>query len=260
MKTIWRKSNAAKGLEVSIKGGVRRTYDDVRTLTGKGLPQMMSRHVDANGNLYVEIKKPRPMDLRIDRLVANCYHHTVGKRLQGQVFIIHKDRNPKHCWAENLKWATPYEHGEFYANEEWVNTPDGYRLVLDDIYVSKDGKVKMNGEELTICDSLYDSDIDMQVAISPHIAIWNGKYYDRSNKLDKLVASAFLPIPDNLKSPGLIHVDMDYMNCNLNNLTWVECDSEEYKEYMDRQKADMEKRTFELNPERAKHLQIGQGV
>jgi len=50
------------------------------------------------------------------------------------------------------------------------------------------------------------------------------------------------------------------MNCNLNNLTWVECDSEEYQEYMDRQKADMEKRTSELNPERAKHLQIGQGV
>ena len=259
-KSIWRKYNAVKGLEVSIKGGVRRTYDDVRAWTGKGLPQMMSRQVDANGNLYVEIKKPRRMDLRIDRLVASCYYHTVGKRLQGQVFIIHKDREKTHCWAENLKWATPYEHGEFYANEEWVNTPDGYRLVLDDIYVSKEGKVKMNGEELTICDSLYDSDIDMQVAVSPHIAIWNGKYYDRSNKLDKLVAAAFLPIPDNLKSPGLIHVDMNYMNCNLNNLTWVECDSEEYQEYMDRQKADMEKRTSELNPERAKHLQIGQGV
>ena len=90
-KSIWRKYNAVKGLEVSIKGGVRRTYDDVRAWTGKGLPQMMSRQVDANGNLYVEIKKPRRMDLRIDRLVASCYYHTVGKRLQGQVFIIHKD-------------------------------------------------------------------------------------------------------------------------------------------------------------------------
>ena len=190
-KSIWRKYNAVKGLEVSIKGGVRRTYDDVRAWTGKGLPQMMSRQVDANGNLYVEIKKPRRMDLRIDRLVASCYYHTVGKRLQGQVFIIHKDRNPKHCWAENLKWATPYEHGEFYANEEWVNTPDGYRLVLDDIYVSKDGKVKMNGEELTIYDSFFDPDMDREAAVSPFVYVEEGKmhaeayYYDSKESIKK---------------------------------------------------------------------------
>lgn len=260
MKTIWRKSNAAKGLEVSKGGAVRRIYDSRWSLTGKSEPRILKRQTDKNGNQFVAILRPKQINLRIDRLVASCYYHTVGQRLQGQVFIIHKDRDKTHCWADNLKWATPYEHGEFYANEEWVNTPDGYRLVLDDIYVSKDGRVKMNGEELTICDSFFDPDIDIEVAITPHIAIWNGKYYDRSYKLDKLVASAFLPIPDGLKSPALIHVDMDYMNCNLNNLTWVECDSEEYQEYVDRQKSDMEKRTSELNPERAKHLQIGQGV
>ena len=256
MKTIWRKSNAAKGLEVSIKGGVRRTYDDVRTLTGKGLPQMMSRHVDANGNLYVEIKKPRPMDLRIDRLVANCYHHTVGKRLQGQVFIIHKDREKTHCWAENLKWATPYEHGEFYANEEWVNTPDGYRLVLDDIYVSKDGKVKMNGEELTIYDSFFDPDMDREAAVSPFVYVEEGNQRKRLF-IEYLVAAAYIRKPEGLGYTALLHKDLDYKNCALDNLEWVRYDSNEFKQYLKKREADIEDRLKELNPYPVQHFKFG---
>ena len=256
MKTIWRKSNAAKGLEVSIKGGVRRTYDDVRTLTGKGLPQMMSRHVDANGNLYVEIKKPRPMDLRIDRLVANCYHHTVGKRLQGQVFIIHKDREKTHCWAENLKWATPYEHGEFYANEEWVNTPDGYRLVLDDIYVSKEGKVKMNGKELTIYDSFFDPDMDREAAVSPFVYVEEGNQRKRLF-IEYLVAAAYIRKPEGLGYTALLHKDLDYKNCALDNLEWVRYDSNEFKQYLKKREADIEDRLKELNPYPVQHIKFG---
>jgi hypothetical protein len=256
MKTIWRKSNAAKGLEVSIKGGVRRTYDDVRTLTGKGLPQMMSRHVDANGNLYVEIKKPRPMDLRIDRLVANCYHHTVGKRLQGQVFIIHKDREKTHCWAENLKWATPYEHGEFYANEEWVNTPDGYRLVLDDIYVSKEGKVKMNGKELTIYDSFFDPDMDREAAVSPFVYVEEGNQRKRLF-IEYLVAAAYIRKPEGLGYTALLHKDLDYKNCALDNLEWVRYDSNEFKQYLKKREADIEDRLKELNPYPVQHFKFG---
>lgn len=256
MKTIWRKSNAAKGLEVSIKGDVRRTYDDVRTLTGKGLPQMMSRHVDANGNLYVEIKKPRPMDLRIDRLVANCYHHTVGKRLQGQVFIIHKDREKTHCWAENLKWATPYEHGEFYANEEWVNTPDGYRLVLDDIYVSKEGKVKMNGKELTIYDSFFDPDMDREAAVSPFVYVEEGNQRKRLF-IEYLVAAAYIRKPEGLGYTALLHKDLDYKNCALDNLEWVRYDSNEFKQYLKKREADIEDRLKELNPYPVQHFKFG---
>ena len=255
-KSIWRKYNAVKGLEVSIKGGVRRTYDDVRAWTGKGLPQMMSRQVDANGNLYVEIKKPRRMDLRIDRLVASCYYHTVGKRLQGQVFIIHKDRNPKHCWAENLKWATPYEHGEFYANEEWVNTPDGYRLVLDDIYVSKDGKVKMNGEELTIYDSFFDPDMDREAAVSPFVYVEEGNQRKRLF-IEYLVAAAYIQKPEGLGYTALLHKDLDYKNCALNNLKWVRYDSNEFQQYLKKREADIEDRLKELNPYPVQHFKFG---
>ena len=256
MKTIWRKSNAAKGLEVSIKGGVRRTYDDVRAWTGKGLPQMMSRQVDANGNLYVEIKKPRRMDLRIDRLVASCYYHTVGKRLQGQVFIIHKDREKTHCWAENLKWATPYEHGEFYANEEWVNTPDGYRLVLDDIYVSKEGKVKMNGEELTIYDSFFDPDMDREAAVSPFVYVEEGNQRKRLF-IEYLVAAAYIRKPEGLGYTALLHKDLDYKNCALNNLKWVNSDSNEFQQYLKKREADIEDRLKELNPYPVQHFKFG---
>ena len=255
-KSIWRKYNVVKGLEVSIKGGVRRTYDDVRAWTGKGLPQMMSRHVDANGNLYVEIKKPRPMDLRIDRLVANCYHHTVGKRLQGQVFIIHKDREKTHCWAENLKWATPYEHGEFYANEEWVNTPDGYRLVLDDIYVSKEGKVKMNGKELTIYDSFFDPDMDREAAVSPFVYVEEGNQRKRLF-IEYLVAAAYIRKPEGLGYTALLHKDLDYKNCALDNLEWVRYDSNEFKQYLKKREADIEDRLKELNPYPVQHFKFG---
>ena len=256
MKTIWRKSNAAKGLEVSKGGAVRRIYDSRWSLTGKSEPRILKRQTDKNGNQFVAILRPKQINLRIDRLVASCYYHTVGQRLQGQVFIIHKDRDKTHCWADNLKWATPYEHGEFYANEEWVNTPDGYRLVLDDIYVSKDGKVKINSEELTVCDSFFDPDMDRKAAVSPFVYVEEGNQRKRLY-IEDLVAAAYIQKPLGLGYAALLHKDLDYKNCALDNLEWVNSDSNEFQQYLKKREADIDDRLKELNPYPIQHLMFG---
>lgn len=250
---IWRKYYPIDGLEVTIRGGVRRTYDDCRTWSGKGEPQKREWHFDKAGNPFILIKEPNRMNLRVDFLVAYCY---LGRPLKGQRFIIHKDGDRKHCWADNLKWATPYEHGEFYKDDSTVNTPDGYRLVMEGVLVSKDGNVKMDGKVLPVGDSFYDPDMDREAAIDPFVSIPREISGERRTAIEKLVVAAYLPQPAEMQNPVILHIDNDYKNCSLDNLEWVEEGSETYQEYLNKRAADIEKRIEELNPYPVKHLLI----
>lgn len=253
---IWKDYHLIKGLEVSKGGAVRRTYDDCRTWSGKGEPKLLTRKTFSDGNVYVEIRVPEKKKLRVDELVAKCFYKDVARTSTEQTFIIHKDGDKTHCWANNLQWATPYEHGLFYQNDPFVNTSDGYRLVKDDVYISKEGKVKVNGEVLNVYDSFFDSDMDREAAVDPFVFIEEERRRVRFY-IDENVAAAFLPKPDEIKYPALLHIDNDYKNYSLDNLKWVEDDSEEYVLYLEKKTADIEKRIEELNPYPIKHLMIG---
>lgn len=239
---IWRKYFAIEGLEVSKGGAVRRTYNDIRTWTGKGQPRMLDRKTGADGNLYVEIRKPVRKTLRIDELVAVCF---LPPRENGQM-LIHKDMDKGHCWADNLQWVSVYEFGERMTNDTTVNTPDGFRLVENDLYVSKDGRVKQDGVLLAIHDTMYDSDQDCDVAMSPHIFISGSSIHQKRIFVEELVAKAYLAPPTNLSSPALLHIDNDYMNCALDNLKWVENTSPEYTAFSKIAKEEKAKKTQEL--------------
>lgn len=261
---IWRKYYAVEGLEVSKGGAVRRTYNDCRTWNGKSLfPAYLERQVDKDGNLYVEIKKPKKQNLRIDVLVAKCFLPRPGYE---QNLLIHKDKDKTHCWADNLQWATPYEYAEFYKMDpseiqekgctyDMPDQPenDGFRFLGNDLFVSENAEVKMNGEVLKVYDSFFDGDMDIEAAVGPfvhtHRKSGSGREY-----LEDLVTTAFLPKPRDMKWPGLLHKDLDYKNCALSNLEWVDRESDEFKRYLEKRKADIKKRTIELNPHRAEHL------
>lgn len=51
-----------------------------------------------------------------------------------------------------------------------------------------------------------------------------------------------------LKNPKVLHKDHDYMNFSEENLEWVEEDSQEYQDYKNKKKTDIDELTKKLNP------------
>ena len=231
----WRYYYAVPGLEVSRGGGVRRTYDDSRTPTGKSLyPKMLERQVDNEGNLFVEIRVPNRVDLRIDEMVTRCF---LSKPGQGQTLLIHKDMDKEHCWAGNLEWDTPEQYEKHYN----LRPVDGFRLLKGNLYVSPKGEVKVNGVVLNVCDFFSDPDMGRLAAVNPFVEINRERLF-----IDKLVADAFLPQPSSQQA-YLLHKDGDYKNCSSDNLDWVEYSNPEYQEYQEQRNSDIEERLKELN-------------
>ncbi len=230
---IWRKYYSVFGLEVTEAGGVRRYYKDVRSLTGKSpYPRSLKHKTDKDGNKYVTTQDHGR--LMVDVLVATCF---LGRPKFGQEFLIHIDKDKGHCWKSNLMWATPYEYGEHYKDDPTVNTPDGYRLVTiaeqsGKIYVSKDGKVRIGETDARICTEHFDSDVDYERAVQPYVNVYRREIYSHAERVEELVAAAFLPKPKDMVNPQLLHKNNDYMDCSLDNLEWVPFDDQRYKDYM----------------------------
>ena len=253
-KPQWRKYWSVDGLEVSKGGGVRRIYTRPSRFFGnQKYAKMLSRQTDADGNVFVEVRTPSLQKLRVDELVARCFYRDVKQPLSRHTFLNHKDGDKSHCWADNLEWVTPYEYGQLYPNDPNMNTPDGFRQVKDNLYVSQDGRAKQDGGMLTVCDSFFDADTGQEVAVSPYV---RNNATNKRERVEDLVASAYLPEPAGISNPGLLHMDKDYKNCSASNLKWVESDSSEYKEYLNKRDDDMAKRMAELNPHPVTHQTI----
>ena len=247
---IWFNYRMVNGLQVSNEGEVRRIHTQIsrigfRTTTTTPL----KRHADKNGNIVVKVNKPYRQELRVDEMVAHCFYRDVKRTSPNQTLLIHKDGNMENCRSGNLKWATPYEYGNFYADDPAVNTLDGFRLVKYSLYVSKDGDVKLDDLVQSARDSFYDPDMGREAAVSPFI--YNGA---KREYIEDLVASAYLPEPTGMSNPGLLHIDNNYKNCSVSNLKWVESDSNEYRNYLSERNGDIAKRQEELNPHPVTHL------
>ena len=240
MNSNYRKVYAYTGIEVSEKGGVRRAYENKSSILGIPTYHNLSFKTDENGNKVVCTKDYGK--LRVDKLVCQAFW---GNPKGNQTFVIHKDKDKAHCWKNNLRWASTYEYGEFYKNDPIVNTPDGFRMIDDQVYVSKDGEIKIDGKMITLIDYLYDPDLDQHRAIDLSFNP-NGTTNRFRERVDVTVAKAFLPTPVQLSNPVLLHKDGDYMNCKLENLEWVDGNSQSYIAYQQQRQIAIDARNNQL--------------
>ena len=234
---------AIKGLEVSDKGSVRRTYKDIRTRSGEGqYPKYLKWQTDNDGNVIVNTKDHG--DLRVDELVAKCFW---GNPRGEKTYLIHLDKDKMNCSKDNLQWVTREEFNKFYEGDPVINTEDGFRKIQCGLYVSKDGQVKekKKGKVMTVYTSMYDADTDSKVEIGPHVMVEvKNSYRYKRLSIDNLVAEAYLPKPTG-NNLSLIHKDNDYKNCTLDNLEWTEWGSEKHKQYMEQRNKDVDAKTAE---------------
>lgn len=248
----YRKVYRYNGIEVTKSGGVRRGYANNSNIVSRVLdiPQYhnLTIKLDKNGNRIVRTQDYG--NIRVDELVALAW--LGNPKVSGQRHVIHKDGNKEHCWKDNLKWANTYEYGEFYKDDPSVNTPDGFRLFLDGIYVSPTGEVKDKGGDVPIRDYIYDSDTDRHVAVNPFFEceFVNGYGSRQRARFDlaETIAEAFLPTPANTNGTyfRLIHLDGSPYNCQADNLRWVSSGSDECNDYFAAREISIDNRNKEL--------------
>ena len=189
------------------------------------------------------IKKPNGPRIPVDLAVMTCY--CPPKPRDGKRYIInHKDGDIMNCSANNLEWVIHhYEHTlepsielSCYGNK---------------ITVFKDGRVEMDGKPMMIHDSFFDSDMDLEAYIGPHICVSRPRsnYSERVN-MDRIMRVAGYVQGDDaiFQNPEILHIDYDEMNWAADNLIWVEGADKRLKEYYAKRKEFCHKRNIELNP------------
>lgn len=235
----WMRYSSKYNLWVNEQGTyVYREYNDPN-LNG---PLKIRQRQD--GSKYLNTKSHGEVEL--DKLVSDCY---VSEPQDGRKYIlIHKDGNKGNCNASNLEWK----------EERRFSPTDTIREVIKDIWVRFDGTVwreKSAKNQITIVKDIGDSDTDRIVPISePYISYRVKNRYDRYDDryipMDKLMDLAEFVDGNQseLNNPGMLHKDGDYLNFSEENLEWVEKDSPEYQNYLQKKKEDLERRTIKLNP------------
>ena len=189
------------------------------------------------------IKKPNGPRVPIDLAVITCY--CPPKPMDNKRYRInHKDGDAMNCDASNLEWVIqPYEHTDALS----INL----RCYGNIVTVFKDGHVEQDGKPMTIYDSMYDSDVDLEVWMPPHIQVPrpHSIFHARVYLSDLMEKAGYIQGDDSvLKNPKILHIDYDMMNCSSDNLMWVEGDDERLNTYYARKKEDGHKRNIELNP------------
>jgi len=193
---------------------------------------------EADGHKYIFLGgKPK---ISMALAVITCY--CKPKPIDGRTYEIeHIDRNLANCKKGNLRWVLKhYEH----TSAKSVTMKQG----KDKITVKKDGTIFLNGKEEQICDSMYDSDIDLEDCIRPHIS--TGMFGTNHIFVDDLMEKAGYVQGDDaiLNDPVILHKDYDWMNFSSDNLEWVESTDQRYKEYCEKIQETKKRRRRELNP------------
>ena len=196
-----------------------------------------------DGEKYAKVNKNKLV--AIEQAVMKCY--CPPKPVDTKRYCIsHKDGDKLNCDADNLEWAIDhYEHT--------TDPSIDLRCLGKKITVFKDGHVEQDGKPVTIHDSWYDSDVDLEVSYGPHIKMAEPKsLYYLNYTLDEIMKVAGYVQGDDMifDSPQILHIDNDMMNCSADNLMWVDASDSRYKAYESKRKADMHQRTVELNPGR----------
>ena len=197
-------------------------------------------HQNPDGSKYLELKSPG--NVKLDELVADCYN---SKPKDGKKYVlVHKDGDLENCNANNLGWKSVIKFDPLSTERKLDNG----------ITVTFEGKFYKGKEELKVVNEIGDSDTDRIVGIDPLVYYMKknkyGRYERKSEYPDDLMAEAEYVNGDKslLKNPKVLHKDNDYLNFSEENLEWVEESSQEYQEYKNKKKTDIDELTKKLNP------------
>ena len=173
----------------------------------------------------------------IARAVITCF--CPPEPNDGKSYMIgFKDGNPNNCDYRNLQWVeyhyknTTVPKVRIYADGEFV-----------EVYSS--GKIRVKGQDLSVVDYLYDSDMDLHWGLpDPSVRVKKRKI-----PVDDFMAAAGYVQGDDadLEEPKILHRDMDYKNFASDNLEWVAASDPRYAEYCKKREEDRQARTKELN-------------
>lgn len=158
--------------------------------------------------------------------------------------LVHKDGNLENCNANNLEWKSVRKYDPLSTKRKLDNG----------ITVTFEGKFYKGKKELQVVKEIGDADTDRIVGIDPLVYYQEknkyGNYETKSVHPDDLMAEAEFVGGDKslLKNPKVLHKDHDYMNFSEENLEWVEEDSQEYQDYKNKKKTDIDELTKKLNP------------
>ncbi len=197
---------------------------------------------DAMGQKY--INHPYGRKVSVAKAVITCF--CPPPPAYGSSYVIkHKDGNLSNCHYLNLEWV-PYHY--IHANTSSV-VIEKYGQILT---INKDGSVEMNGKKMTVLDSFYDSDQDLEVCSScPFVAVpQKNSIYRAPIFIDDLMKEAGYVQGDdaNLTSPVILHKDNDYMNCDSDNLEWVESTDKRYCDFLNQKEKDRHQKLVKNNP------------
>lgn len=192
-------------------------------------------HQRTDGSKYLELMDQCIVEL--DELVADCYKPMPR---DGKKYVLfHKDHSLQNCSASNL---------------EWYEQTSCRRITRRGLIATSDGRFNDGKKELLVVKNIGGAYIYRMLGIDPLL------YYDRRNKYgiserrivhpDDLMAEVGFVMGDKslLKKTKVLHKDMDYLNFNMDNLEWVEEESQEYQNYKAKKKADIDELTKKLNP------------
>lgn len=211
-----------------------------REYKNKVYNRFLQIHQNTDGSKYLELKKPG--NVKLDELVADCFKPMLcdGKKY----ILVHKDGNLENCNANNLEWKSVIKYNPLSTKRKLDNG----------ITVTFEGKFYKGKKELQVVKEIGDADTDRIVGIDPLVYYQEknkyGNYERKSVSPDDLMAEAEYVNGDKslLKNPKVLHKDHDYMNFSEENLEWVEESSQEYQEYKNKKKTDIDELTKKLNP------------
>lgn len=194
-----------------------------------------------NGSPYIE---ENGTTFYVNYLVAVCYKP--APKDGNKYVIVHLDGDLTNCDISNLEWRLPQQAPIPQKPQSKPYSLNTYQeCKFGNLTINKAGEVYDGNNLLKQHDSIYDSDTDLFVCISPFVHVNSKKYM-----MDDLVTRArFVQgTPDGKRNPVILHKDHDRNNYASSNLEWVEVSSAEYQDYLADEKKARRARNVQLNP------------
>lgn len=231
---------SAPGIYVSEDGRtVIRYYESDlgSSIMPKRPPKRLTVRVDTNGRSYVSTRDYGR--LMVEILVATCFCPPCPTP-KNNYELVHRDGNLQNCHYKNLEWRKkqPMPQVTIHTTAKSVKLANG-------LTVHQDGSIYDGKEKLIREISLYDSDTDLFWSIQPRITYYRENKWKRDDRkratIDSLMAEAGYVAGERsqYKDPVILHKDMDWLNVDSSNLEWCDASDQRYKDYIKKQKEDM---------------------
>lgn len=197
---------------------------------------------DSIGQKYID--HPYGRKVSVAKAVITCF--CPPPPAYGSRFVIkHKDGNLSNCHYQNLEWEL--DHYKYATTPSVDIKMSGHTLT-----VNRDGSIEMNGKKMEVRDHFFDADVDLEVCSwCPFVDVPQKNSICRASIfIDDLMKKAGYVHGDDviLKSPVILHRDNNYMNCDSDNLEWVEEADQRYQDFLKQKKIDFHNKVVKNNP------------